>query len=708
MFLKSDWTKHTYFYFTLILSLLVLFFATFLLTFEKKESIDAVKQIESYVVVYFNGDWQEWRHAVDDTYTVNGYTIYGANGDYGVDSGTSNRFDWSEAWVKKSSSEYFETSINPSTNSWSAVQFKVFYNNFRSEYFDYSVEVKYSGDDRVYQTIHNGTLSSNGQIFDIGSKVSSVLNSLICCRAYFDVTPKSFPVKFYTAINKQQKDPISNSDSVSWEYGEIYGIDSSITNAVKSKNYTGYHWDQENTWWDGDFKQQNSNGAIVMYTKDDCKFYANFVPNTYTIKYDGNGATGGSTVSSSHTYDSSKNLTKNGFEKKGYHFVGWSTSKNGSKAYSDGQSVKNLTSTNGGTITLYAKWEPNTYTVNLNLQGGGGATSPINATYDKVINISNPTKTGYKFTGWSVTSGLDATTAKSGTSNSLTELTKWDGTKTKNTYFANLTAKNKGTVELSAQWESYVLTYSFNSGGGSSHTGGTAYYGGTITLPTPTKTGYTFSGWKHNNNNKVYQAGGYSVNSDIANSSATVIFIAQWHANKYTINLNLQGGSGVTSPINATYDKVINIPNPAKTGYTFTGWSETSGLNTTTAKSGTSNSLTALTKWGGAATKNTYFANLTAAVNGAVTLTANWTAITYTIEFNSNGGSGNMLNQSFTYDSEKALSKNTFKRAGYIFKEWNTEKNGTGTRYSDKAKVRNLASKSLCTVAVNDCVNNNY
>lgn len=81
-------------------------------------------------------------------------------------------------------------------------------------------------------------------------------------------------------------------------------------------------------------------------------------PNTYTISFNGNGATSGSMGNLSMTYDTPANLPANGFKKDGYKFVGWSTSPNGNVAYTNKQSVKNLTTQNGGTVTLYAKWEP--------------------------------------------------------------------------------------------------------------------------------------------------------------------------------------------------------------------------------------------------------------------------------------------------------------------------------------------------------------
>ena len=84
--------------------------------------------------------------------------------------------------------------------------------------------------------------------------------------------------------------------------------------------------------------------------------YAKWTANKYTVKFNGNGNTGGSMNDQSFTYGTAQNLTANAFEKYGHTFAGWSKTSNGSVAYTDGQSVSNLTSTNNGTVTLYAKW----------------------------------------------------------------------------------------------------------------------------------------------------------------------------------------------------------------------------------------------------------------------------------------------------------------------------------------------------------------
>ncbi len=82
---------------------------------------------------------------------------------------------------------------------------------------------------------------------------------------------------------------------------------------------------------------------------------AKWTPNTYTVNYNGNGNTGGTTASSTHTYDVASNLTTNGFTKTGYKFVGWNTRQDGTGTpYLDGASVTRVGT--GGEVTLYAQW----------------------------------------------------------------------------------------------------------------------------------------------------------------------------------------------------------------------------------------------------------------------------------------------------------------------------------------------------------------
>lgn len=85
-------------------------------------------------------------------------------------------------------------------------------------------------------------------------------------------------------------------------------------------------------------------------------YTSNWNANTYTVVFNANGGKG-TMANEIFTYGSAKALTSNSFTRPTWDFNGWNTTSNGSGTnYSNGQSVSNLTSTNNGTVTLYAKW----------------------------------------------------------------------------------------------------------------------------------------------------------------------------------------------------------------------------------------------------------------------------------------------------------------------------------------------------------------
>lgn len=164
-----------------------------------------------------------------------------------------------------------------------------------------------------------------------------------------------------------------------------------------------------------------------------------FSTNSYTVAFRGNGNTGGSTPNQTFKYGTGQNLNANGYTKTGYTFSKWTTNANGTgTSYTDKQYVNNLTTTNGGTIYLYAQWTPNKYTVKFNGNGStSGSTADQSFTYDvaQKLNKNGYSRAGYTFNGWN---------------------TKADGTGTSYTdqqSVINLTSTNNGTVYLYAQWK---------------------------------------------------------------------------------------------------------------------------------------------------------------------------------------------------------------------------------------------------------------
>ena len=90
-----------------------------------------------------------------------------------------------------------------------------------------------------------------------------------------------------------------------------------------------------------------ANAAITLYPY--------WTANTYNIRFNANGGTGAMS-DLVMTYDVAKNLTANGFRKRGFRFVGWAMSSSGDVTYSNRAGVKNLSSKQGAIVTLYAVW----------------------------------------------------------------------------------------------------------------------------------------------------------------------------------------------------------------------------------------------------------------------------------------------------------------------------------------------------------------
>ena len=140
-----------------------------------------------------------------------------------------------------------------------------------------------------------------------------------------------------------------------------------------------------------------------------------------------------------------------------------------------------------------------------------------------------------------------------------------------------------------------------------------------------------------------------------------------------TVTLNPNGGTGNVST-ETTEETIYTVPDCSftRTGYTFEKWN---------------------TKEDGTGTD--YEPNDEITLDGtAVDLYAIWTPIKYEVQFDANGGTGTMENQTFTYDQTQQLTKNTFTRVGFEFAGWNEEDDGSGEGYTDQQEVSNLTTKN--------------
>ncbi|MBR2592561.1 MAG: InlB B-repeat-containing protein, partial [Oscillospiraceae bacterium] len=453
---------------------------------------------------------------------------------------------------------------------------------------------------------------------------------------------------------------LGSDDAVNAETNpSSYDVATAFTLAAPTRPFSTFQG------WYSDAKLKNKVTNIKKGSTGNKTFYAKWTTNKYSISFKGNGATSGKMNDlTGIVYNADKTLTTNAFKRTGYHFVEWNTAADGSgDSYANKQVVNGLTTENGVKIALYAIWEKDIYTISYVLNGADAVNASENpVTYDveTAVTLTAPTREHYTFGGWYSDKKLKkkASTIKKGSTGNKTFYAKWTPNKYNIAYNGNgsTSGKMKNTTGV-AYGSSKKLT-------------GNAY----------SRKGYKFIGW-----NTAADGSGtsYANKASVLNlaedNGVTVTLYAQWEIENYKITYNLNGG---TAPEGnpATYtvaDETITLAAPTKTGYTFSGWYSDKKLKkkAPTIKAGST---------------------------GSKTFYAKWTANKYTIVFDGNGATGGSTKKisGVSYGSSKKLTANGFKKTGATFQGWNTEPDGSGTTYKNKASVKNLTAENGATVTL--------
>ncbi|HOP11217.1 MAG TPA: InlB B-repeat-containing protein [Oscillospiraceae bacterium] len=205
-----------------------------------------------------------------------------------------------------------------------------------------------------------------------------------------------------------------------------------------------------------------------------------------------------------------------------------------------------------------------------------------------------------------------------------------------------------GDKVLYAQWTINQFTMTFDSEGGSNVASVTQDYNTTVTQPaSPTKEGYTFAGWYTGDGGTGSPvAFPYTLTEDIT-------VYAKWNINYYTMMFDSEGGTSV-SPVTQAYNTKIAAPtSPTRYGFTFDGW-YTGSLGTGTKIS------------------------FPYTIKNNITVHAKWLANTYTLKFDSEGGSA--VASQTRYYGEYVNSPANPTKDGYTFEGWYLGDNGTGSK----------------------------
>lgn len=456
--------------------------------------------------------------------------------------------------------------------------------------------------------------------------------------------------------------------------------------------------------------------------------YAHWIGNGYTVRFTGNGATGGNTPDQAFRYNIGQNLRRNGFTRDGYTFTGWKRADN-QQAYGDGQWVTNLTTQPDGIVTMVAQWSANEAHIRYNPNPPAGKTAGGNGTPNwdghtgdtPAIGGNGWTIDGYTFAGWT---------------------TSPDGGGTKYAPGASWTAN--GTLTLYAQWTpgEAGLTYDGNgaTGGKTDPQNGVTDQKVNVRQNGFTRDGYTFVRW-----DTQADCRGKAVNpGDKWTLQGSSTLYACWAGNAQTLTYHGNGATGGNTAAQSgkTGDELTTNANGfTRDGYTFVRWDtakDGSGTAYGEGKNGVGrytmkpagNDLYAIWQanpaniryrddWGATGstpdTTGVTGQNVTIAQNGftrpgytftgwardrrtdpslqpggrytltpgTTTLWAQWKADPAHLIYNSNSGSTSQTRRTDgVVDQTLTVIANPFTRSGYTFTGWNTQADGRGKAYA--------------------------
>ena len=243
--------------------------------------------------------------------------------------------------------------IRKNTGAWSDSGMKIDLSTNNSSNTATFTQTVSSGSEAVFENLVSGTT-----YYIYAGKHSSAKTTMVNTGLTI-VAGESKTVDYYTISRSQgtgttltTRFDSSSGSSLSSGTNVLKGV----TIYAKATINLGYHGTV--TLKHGSTSMTASGGTFTVSTNETITS-GGATRNSYTIVFNKNASDASGTMSNlAMTFGIEKNLTANAFTRSGYVFKEWNTLSNGSgTSYSDGQSVNNLTTTNNGTVNLYAQWE---------------------------------------------------------------------------------------------------------------------------------------------------------------------------------------------------------------------------------------------------------------------------------------------------------------------------------------------------------------
>ena len=450
--------------------------------------------------------------------------------------------------------------------------------------------------------------------------------------------------------------------------------------------------------------------------------------DTLDIVFDGNGSTSGDMLDVTAKTGDVIRLPKNKFERTGYSFIGWSSSREGS-AHTPDAGYYVAEGEKNSVITLYAIWEANIYSVTLDAQGGTTEILNINAIYDSFLSeeIPAPERAGYYFLGYytepngagdqyydksmmpvreyyiaddivlyAYWASIDAQLMFDGNGNTIGATPAIGGVVDavvsipENGFIRtgylfeewNSAADGSGisykpgdeyvlTVgggKLFAIWQAISYTVEFKDESGCTQSQSFTYDEQQALMLHPfSKEGHTFLGWSLvRDDSTISFANGEEVINLSSVQDAIIVLYAVWQANTYSLSFDKQNGFGGTDSIDVIFGcEIKNIQIPIRDGYVFGGYFD--------RVNGSGRLYINSEGFGTEIFDKAY----------DVVLFAYWIPMTNVMKFVGNGATSGTSDEIIVQtDAIVYMPECGYSRLGYEFIGWNTEADGSGIKYS--------------------------
>ena len=425
------------------------------------------------------------------------------------------------------------------------------------------------------------------------------------------------------------------------------------------------------------------------YTDDDCPDGKS--PQSVAVTYD---------IGTELSRDALPNEKSGGFSDMlashiGYRLQGWRYYKNpatenteaGSNFFYDDGVLSSVTVTAEHAWLVASAWQPITYTVVLDTNGGVACATEadedgepvtrceIPCTYDSVFPIAfvyerdgeqipvKVIRTGHQFRGWDTE--RDAYTINN-------DVAYKDGEKVK-----NLATEDGAVITLYAQWFKEDITITFAANGGAGSVPESRLYKIEDELPDAgalTREGFDFNGWNTAADGSGRHYGGGEELTEANWPNKDVTLYAQWTPIQYTVVFDGNGGKGSMAKQTFIYGEEQSLRENSfrRIGYDFSGWATENDVH---FGGGERITLPADAK------------DLVSAEAGkteaerTLTLNAQWTAQVRRFSYDTNGGTGTVPEPEKYKIGDKLLVVNEPTRDGYDFIGWNTAADGSGRPY---------------------------